>query len=286
MASIQVPSPQASPLGTPTSPTVFKRIGPYTLLEAIGEGRFGKVYRAQHDVGTLFAVKTAAKAAPRITAEIKVLQQLPAHRNVIRTYCVIESPNNWYIVMELASMTLFQLLDKVKVLDETAARPLMRDIASGLKHCHDNHIAHRDLKLENILIFEREEDVEVRAVLADFGWAYASSPLEDRIRQTFCGSLNYMAPEFFEEQRCYDPYLADVWSLGVVLFAMVSGYLPFESRNKSDLVLEIRRGNPRYPDSISAELKDLLQHTFAVNPSERSSLDFVLDHSWTRTSTQ
>jgi len=281
-SNIQVPSPKSSPISSPTSPTGIKRVGQYRLLEAIGEGRFGKVFRAQHDDGKLFAIKTAPKTVPRAVAEINVLQQIPSHPSVIETYYVLESVNNWYIVMELAKMSMYQLLVAVRRLEEATARQALKQIATGLKHCRAHGVAHRDVKLENILIIE-VKGLGFRAALADFGWAYYHSNPEDDETQhrTFCGSLHYMAPELLSEERCYDPYVADVWSLGVVLFAMVSGYLPFDGVNQVDIASQIRRGQPRYPPSLSPELKDLIQRLFTVSASERPSLDFVLDHTWT-----
>jgi len=256
-------------------------VGRYKLQAAIGEGRFGKVMVAQRDDKQVFAIKAAPRTSSRVLEEIKLLQMLPVHDNVIQVVELMATANNCYIVMELASMSLYQLIVRNKTLRENAARPLIRDIVAGLKHCHDHLISHRDIKPENILLVGRSDGTMV-AKLADFGWAYAHADPTDEnsVRNTFCGSLNYMAPEFFESVLSYNPYYSDMWSVGVVLFAMVSGHLPFDKKNQSELILDICRASPRYPASMSNQLVDLLQRILVFDPKKRLTPTEVLAHRW------
>ncbi|KAM7328683.1 hypothetical protein ACRRTK_012775 [Alexandromys fortis] len=195
----------------------------FKILTPLGVGSFGEVKLACHiPTKTEVAVKILSKksnALDEIDSEVKILQTLE-HSNIIHFFHVIDTQSTTYIIMEyVAGKDLHMFLSEVLCLKEQEARPIFRQVVSGVHFLHQRRIAHRDIKLENILI-----DGGGNVKLCDFGLAIQLA--EGQKLEELCGSLLYMAPEILA-RKPYDGLAVDMWSLGVVLYAMVTGYYPY-----------------------------------------------------------
>eukprot|EP00892_Ulva_mutabilis_P000590 jgi/Ulvmu1/10531/UM064_0069.1 len=150
---------------------------------------------------------------------------------------------------------------------------LFLQVVAGLQYCHENEVVHRDIKLENLLM-----DAERNMKLIDFGLAAIFSP--GTPLRVHCGSPSYAAPEIIGRQN-YEGPPVDVWSLGIVTFAMVCGHLPFYSRNgRSDLSRKIMAGKYHAPDSMSDSMKDIVACMLTVDPTRRITLPQIMTHRW------
>ena len=196
--------------------------------------------------------------------------------SVIRMFDVIDTASKVYIIMEYAPCG--SLLDYVrgrKRVGEAEARKFLYQTLAGLKYCHVNNVIHRDMKLENLLL---DDDLNIKII--DFGLSAIVVPGK-RLR-VHCGSPSYAAPEIVS-RREYDGPPVDVWSLGVVLFAMTAGYLPFHARNndKRELCNKIVKGVYKVPEGVmSAELQNLIRRMLTVDPSRRITLEGIAGHAW------
>ena len=258
----------------------------YNLGKIVGEGGFCKVRLGVHQVtGAKTAVKlvdkdklTAENDKRRVGREIRVLKRL-AHEHVIRLFDVVDSPKIVYVVMEYADGG--SLLDYVrarKKLSEKEAARFFHQLCRALEHCHQHGIVHRDVKLENVLL-----DAGENVKLIDFGLS-AVLVGDGKKLKVHCGSPSYAAPEIVA-RRAYDGPPVDVWSAGIVLFAMVCGYLPFHAHggNKQELCAKIQRGVFTIPDAASEDFKALIKTVLRVDPQRRASLRQCLDSPWIRT---
>ena len=200
----------------------------YAIVKTLGEGSFGSVKLATHTItGESVAIKIIAKASlrnkadkKRISREIKILKA-SNHRHIIKMYEILESATHFYIVMEYASMgELFSYIVQLSKLNEKTAANLFRQMLSGLEYLHTIGFVHRDIKPENILL---DKNMEIK--IADFG--LSNSYINGELLNTCCGSPCYAPPEMITGK----PYRAestDIWSIGIVLYVMLSGSLPFE----------------------------------------------------------
>ena len=258
----------------------------YNLGKIVGEGGFCKVRLGVHQVtGAKTAVKlvdkdklTAENDKRRVGREIRVLKRL-AHEHVIRLFDVVDSPKIVYVVMEYADGG--SLLDYVrarKKLSEKEAARFFHQLCRALEHCHQHGIVHRDVKLENVLL-----DAGENVKLIDFGLSAVLAGDGKKLK-VHCGSPSYAAPEIVA-RRAYDGPPVDVWSAGIVLFAMVCGYLPFHAHggNKQELCAKIQRGVFTIPDAASEDFKALIKTVLRVDPSRRATLRQCLDSPWIRT---
>lgn len=209
----------------------------------------------------------------RVAREIKVLKKLH-HACIVRCFDVIDTPAKIYIVMENASSgSLLDYVRSKKRLREPEAAKFLQQVVHGLIYCHSKGVIHRDIKLENLLL---DSDTNIRII--DFGLSAITAP--GKRLKVFCGSPSYAAPEIVA-RRQYDGPPVDVWSLGVVLFAMICGYLPFHAGgDRQALCRKIMKGHYSCPDTISAEAKDLLEQMLTVDPEARITLKQVLAHPW------
>ncbi|GBG79352.1 hypothetical protein CBR_g29500 [Chara braunii] len=261
----------------------LSRLPGYTIGPVVGEGGFCKVRLGTHQLTSAkVAIKIIDKARlvdpadrKRVAREIKVLKRL-TQGTIIQLLEVVESPTRVHVIMEYASGG--SLLDYVrarKKLEESEARRFLVQIVRGLEHCHSRMVVHRDIKLENLLL-----DSEKNMKIIDFGLS-AILTAGKKLR-VHCGSPSYAAPEIVA-RKLYDGPPVDVWSLGVVLFAMISGYLPFYAgSSKEDLCQKIINGSYRAPDWISNESRDLLAGMLTTDPAQRLTLTQVNQHSWVR----
>jgi len=250
----------------------------YKLGKAIGEGAFGFVRVAQQRLSReLIAVKTFEKvrlrdssSRRRLENEIRVLQRI-RHPYIVRLYEVFESPKRIHLCMEHVSHgTLHRHLTIHKRLPENEVRRLVRQLVGALAYLHQRAIAHRDIKLENVLL---DEKCDVR--LIDFGFAILS---RGKLRVP-CGSPAYTAPEILLAHE-YDGQLADVWSLGILIYVMLAGRFPFQGATRAELSRNVLRGSFATPSGLSREPESLLRRVLVLDPHQRYSIEHVRVHPW------
>lgn len=253
----------------------------YDVGEVIGHGGFCCVRKAIHlDTGLPVAIKIVDKAClfdpkdrDRVDREVRVLRQLGGHVSIVALLETFESREYIYLVQEYCGGgSLLDLVRHKRRLSEDESASLFQQLLAALQYCHRRGIVHRDVKLENILL---DDHGEVR--LIDFGLCGYYVP--DKTLRCHCGSPSYAAPEIVARQDYLAPPV-DVWSAGVVLFAMLTGYLPFYAKDKRELSRKILRGEWTAPAWISPTALDLLQRMLCVDPRERISLEGIWKHPW------
>uniref|UniRef100_A0A8C5GDI9 non-specific serine/threonine protein kinase n=1 Tax=Gouania willdenowi TaxID=441366 RepID=A0A8C5GDI9_GOUWI len=236
-------------------------IGNYRLLKTIGKGNFAKVKLARHILtGKEVAIKIIDKTQLNPTSLQKLFE-------------VIETEKTLYLIMEYASGgEVFDYLVAHGRMKEREARAKFRQIVSAVHYCHQRNIVHRDLKAENLLL-----DADANIKIADFGFSNeftAGSKLD-----TFCGSPPYAAPELFQGKK-YDGPEVDIWSLGVILYTLVSGSLPFDGQNLKELRERVLRGKYRVPFYMSTDCEGILRRFLVLNPTKRCSLEQIMRDKW------
>uniref|UniRef100_A0A1I7UWA5 Serine/threonine-protein kinase par-1 n=1 Tax=Caenorhabditis tropicalis TaxID=1561998 RepID=A0A1I7UWA5_9PELO len=254
-------------------------VGKYKLLKTIGKGNFAKVKLAKHVItGHEVAIKIIDKTAlnpsslQKLFREVKIMKQLD-HPNIVKLYQVMETEQTLYLVLEYASGgEVFDYLVAHGRMKEKEARAKFRQIVSAVQYLHSKNIIHRDLKAENLLL---DQDMNIK--IADFGFSNTFS-LGNKL-DTFCGSPPYAAPELFSGKK-YDGPEVDVWSLGVILYTLVSGSLPFDGQNLKELRERVLRGKYRIPFYMSTDCENLLKKFLVINPQRRSSLDNIMKDRW------
>jgi len=185
----------------------------------------------------------------------------------------VDVPYRKYLIMQYSSGgDLCRYVREHRRLSEQEACRLFVQIVQGLQHCHMSGIVHRDVKLDNLLI-----DEEKNIKIVDFGFSVSFKPGQ-KLRKA-CGSPSYAAPEIVA-RRPYSPTGVDVWSLGVVLYAMVCGYFPFQGSGNQDLCKRIVKGKFECPSFMSAECKDLIRRMLCVDAAKRATLPECQQHSW------
>jgi 5'-AMP-activated protein kinase catalytic alpha subunit len=214
----------------------------------------------------------------RVSREIKVLKML-RHPNLIQLYEIVETSRQLCLVMEYCSGgELFDYIVASTRLKEGEACKFYQQVISGLEYLHRLGVVHRDLKPENLLL-----DTHKNIKIVDFGLSNLYNP--DQLLKTACGSPCYAAPEMIA-RKLYVPSKVDIWSSGVVLFAMVCGFLPFEDPSTSTLYQKIMSGDYRCPKFLSAEVVDLLSKVLDTNPNTRVTTARIKEHVWYRQVTQ
>uniref|UniRef100_A0AAY4A433 non-specific serine/threonine protein kinase n=1 Tax=Denticeps clupeoides TaxID=299321 RepID=A0AAY4A433_9TELE len=238
-------------------------VGNYRLLKTIGKGNFAKVKLARH-ILTGKEVRTAGGTGD-LFREVRIMKLLN-HPNIVKLFEVIETEKSLYLVMEYASGgEVFDYLVAHGRMKEKEARVKFRQIVSAVQYCHQKCIVHRDLKAENLLL-----DADMNIKIADFGFSNEFT-LGNKL-DTFCGSPPYAAPELFQGKK-YDGPEVDVWSLGVILYTLVSGSLPFDGQNLKELRERVLRGKYRIPFYMSTDCENLLKKFLILNPTKRGSLE-------------
>ncbi|TFY62253.1 hypothetical protein EVJ58_g3973 [Rhodofomes roseus] len=266
------------------------KFGPYLLLQTLGEGEFGKVKLGLHmQWGEEVAVKLMRRGnidstvrMSKVEREIEVLKSLK-HPNIVRLYDVIETDKYIGIILEYASGgELFDHILAHRYLREKDACKLFSQLISGVWYIHQKKIVHRDLKLENLLL-DRHRNV----IITDFGFANRFEHRADDLMQTSCGSPCYAAPELVISDGLYVGSAVDIWSCGVILYAMLAGYLPFDDDpanpdgDNINLLYKYIINTPlSFPDYISAEARDLLSIMLVPDPSRRADLPNIMAHPW------
>ncbi|XP_020642207.3 serine/threonine-protein kinase MARK1 isoform X1 [Pogona vitticeps] len=254
-------------------------IGNYRLLKTIGKGNFAKVKLARHVLtGREVAVKIIDKtqlnptSLQKLFREVRIMKILN-HPNIVKLFEVIETEKTLYLVMEYASGgEVFDYLVAHGRMKEKEARAKFRQIVSAVQYCHQKCIVHRDLKAENLLL-----DGDMNIKIADFGFSNEFT-IGNKL-DTFCGSPPYAAPELFQGKK-YDGPEVDVWSLGVILYTLVSGSLPFDGQNLKELRERVLRGKYRIPFYMSTDCENLLKKLLVLNPIKRGSLEQIMKDRW------
>ncbi|KAI3886892.1 hypothetical protein MKX03_019103 [Papaver bracteatum] len=252
----------------------------YKLGKTLGIGSFGKVKIAEHALtGHKVAIKILNRRKiknmdmeEKVRREIKILR-LFMHPHIIRLYEVIETQTDIYVVMEyVKSGELFDYIVEKGRLQEDEARNFFQQIISGVEYCHRNMVVHRDLKPENLLL-----DSKGNVKIADFG---LSNIMRDgHFLKTSCGSPNYAAPEVISG-RLYAGPEVDIWSCGVILYALLCGTLPFDDENIPNLFKKIKGGIYTLPSHLSPGARDLIPRMLVVDPMKRMTIPEIRQHAW------
>ena len=254
----------------------------YILQTTIGNGAYAKVKLAHSvSMNKKVAIKIVdKKKAPHdvltkfLPREIEALQTLRGHDNIIYLHEVIHTNEKIFMVMDLADNgDLLDYINSKKRLSERTARSFFRDMVSAITATHRKDIVHRDIKCENLLL-----DANYRLKISDFG--FARSVQEGSLLETYCGSFAYAAPEIIRGEP-YSGKKSDVWSMGVVLYAMVCGKLPFKDGDFKSLLRQITAGVSFHSD-VSETCRDLILKILVLSPTERLSTTSILSHAWMR----
>ncbi|XP_059959040.1 serine/threonine-protein kinase SIK3 isoform X4 [Mesoplodon densirostris] len=255
------------------------RIGYYEIDRTIGKGNFAVVKRATHLVTKAkVAIKIIDKTQldeenlKKIFREVQIMKML-CHPHIIRLYQVMETERMIYLVTEYASGgEIFDHLVAHGRMAEKEARRKFKQIVAAVYFCHCRNIVHRDLKAENLLL-----DANLNIKIADFGFSNLFTP--GQLLKTWCGSPPYAAPELFEGKE-YDGPKVDIWSLGVVLYVLVCGALPFDGSTLQNLRARVLSGKFRIPFFMSTECEHLIRHMLVLDPNKRLSMEQICKHKW------
>jgi len=263
-----------------------KKVGKYEISKTLGEGTFGKVKRALNtETQEWVAIKVLDKEkiqkqnmGSQVKKEISIMK-LVRHPHVVQLKEVLASRTKIFIVLEL--VTCGELFDKIVSegrFKEKSARFYFQQLCVGTEYCHRQGVCHRDLKPENLLL-----DDQGNLKISDFGLSALYEQDADTDRQallhTTCGTPNYVAPEVLADEG-YDGAIADTWSIGVILFVFLAGFLPFDEPTMAALFRKIQKADFSYPSWFSDEVKDLLGHLLIVDPKNRWDIPKIMTHSW------
>ena len=271
------------------SPTVNAGLEPESKItdfekeREIGKGGFGLVWKVIHKkTQKVYCIKVIQKQGiieqkmiPQMNREIEIMYILN-NPHCLRLKNHFEDDNNFYLVMPLASKgQLYRVLKKFRKFDERTAAQILRETISALSYLHSFNppIIHRDIKPENLLLNEGG-----RILLADYGWSNFN--MEGDVRKTFCGTPEYIAPEMLLKKG-HDTRV-DIWSIGILMFELLSGYSPFVAKSNQELYQNIRRLKIQWPKDMPPLAKNLITKILKLNPLDRPSFEEILDHQWFR----
>ncbi|XP_075257186.1 5'-AMP-activated protein kinase catalytic subunit alpha-2-like [Convolutriloba macropyga] len=256
------------------------KIGHYVLGTTLGSGTFGKVKIAEHKLtGHKVAVKILNRqkirsldVVSKIKREIENLKKF-RHPHIIKLYQVISTPTDIFMIMEYVSGgELFDYIVKKGKLKEHEARRFFQQIISAVEYCHKHMIVHRDLKPENLLL-DSHNNVKV----ADFG--LSNMMMDGEFLRTSCGSPNYAAPEVISGKLYAGPEV-DIWSSGIILYALLCGSLPFDDDHVPNLFRKIKAGHFFIPDYITENVRMLMLSMLNVDPLKRASIKDIKENPW------
>lgn len=289
-------------------------VGPWKLGKTLGKGSSGRVRLAKNmETGQLAAIKIVPKrkalvhcsnngtvpnsySSSMVTSNVSspsiasrdhsnhsqtnpygiereiVIMKLISHTNVMALFEVWENKSELYLVLEYVDGgELFDYLISKGKLPEREAIHYFKQIVEGVSYCHSFNICHRDLKPENLLLDKKNRRIKI----ADFGMAALELP--NKLLKTSCGSPHYASPEIVMG-RPYHGGPSDVWSCGIVLFALLTGHLPFNDDNIKKLLLKVQSGKYQMPSSLSPEARDLISKILVIDPEKRITTQEILKH--------
>jgi len=257
----------------------------YELGEKLGSGAFATVKEGTgRDTNIKYAIKIFEKKnlsnldTEALTIEINILKTLH-HSHIIKLYNVYDESKHYYLITELVvGGELFDRIVSKKQYTEKEARDVCMILFGALDYCHERRVVHRDLKPENLLLLNNESDTDLK--LADFG--FAKCVPKDGKLLTGCGTPRYVAPEIIA--GCGHDTKVDMWSIGVIIYILLSGYAPFGGKPRSVLFERILRGkfnfHEQYWKNISICAKDLIKQLLTTNPNKRINAHDALKHEW------
>lgn len=257
------------------------KISDFDIIDKLGEGSFGKVYRAKHKkTGAIYAIKAIDKmnknnqeGKPYFRREIEIMYKV-RHPNIVRLFGHFEDDQNCYFVLEfIPKGNLYTILSKqkTKCFDASTVAQFIKDLICSVFYLHNMEppIIHRDIKPENVLLNEQN-----KVKLTDFGW---SNYVEDSgVRSTYCGTPVYLAPEMIKEIG-HDGNL-DIWCIGILMFELLTGNIPFQGSDQQTLNSNILRNKICWPKDMDLSAKDLISKILKTDPTERISLADMLKH--------
>ncbi|XP_067850027.1 serine/threonine-protein kinase 33 isoform X2 [Heptranchias perlo] len=266
----------------------------YSFGQRLGQGSYGVVIEATHNgTGKKWAIKkvnrekAGSSGVKLLEREVSILKQVD-HEHIIHLEEVFETPKRVYLVIEVCEGgELSTILHRKKRLSEKETRHVIQSLASAIAYLHKNDIVHRDLKLENILVKNNESnseiDMKLNIKVTDFGLSVQKGGVgSDKMLQATCGTPMYMAPEVLSAhqytQQC------DTWSIGVIMYTLLSGDPPFVANSEEKLAELINKGELHFDDSILQEIsdgaKDVLSRLLKVDPAHRITANELLDNPW------
>ena len=249
-----------------------EKISDYIFEKDIGEGNFGKVKLGTNKkTKEQFAIKIMSKEKIReFIPEIEISKKFN-HKNVIQVHSILEDEKNYYLIMEYCSKgELFDLICKKNRLSKDQSALFFYQLINGVEYIHSKGYAHRDLKPENLLLTKNNI-----LKIIDFGLTHEYN--EDISLKTKCGSPSYAAPEILKGYQ-YDGFKTDIWSCGIVLYAMLSGFLPFEGETNKILFKNIIKCEVNLNHIKDEEIKDLIKNLLNPDPKSRIDIKDIKKH--------
>lgn len=256
----------------------------YEFIRKLDRGSFSKIKLAKDsDTGRKVAIKVLKKSLKynnddTIKREVAIMRSF-RHSHIVRCYDLLQDDKCYYIIMEYIKGQ--NLIDYIVEragpnhgLPEKQARRYFAQLVSAVSYCHSQFISHRDLKLENIMIDTREDAVK----LIDFGLS-ARMHHDGRKHNTWCGSPLYAPPEICVHDTYTSPQV-DIWSMGIILYAMLSGHLPFGGKDDGEIANSVYRCKYRIPESIPPLAKSLIKSILRKDPQDRATLEQIRAHLW------
>ena len=259
-----------------------KKIDDYLITRELGKGSYAVVKLAMDKKSkNKYAIKIYSKTClidPQlrntVKNEINILKQID-NENVMKLYEVIDTQSNLYLVLEyINGINLLEIIknEKNHFIKESRAKKIFLKVVQGINYCHQINIYHRDIKLENILVL-KDDSIKI----IDFGFGIICRA--DTYQKLFCGTKSYMPPEIVNKEKYIASY-SDIWSLGVLFYAMLFGVFPFKGKDEEELFDKIKEAKISFPEynPISDKIKELFGKIFVVNPSERIPLDEMINY--------
>ncbi|KAF1815383.1 kinase-like protein [Eremomyces bilateralis CBS 781.70] len=253
----------------------LRNVGNYSLGRLIGKGSFGKVYLATHKLtnGSKVVLKSARKDDANLAREIHHHRQF-LHPHIARLYEVIVTEKLVWLVLEYCpGDELYTHLLNHGLMEPSKVQRIFTQLVGAVAYVHQKSCVHRDLKLENILL-----DKHGNVKLVDFGFTREYEGKSSYL-QTWCGTVCYSAPEMLKGEK-YAGEKVDVWSLGIILYALLCGELPFDEDDETATKTRILKQEPKYPDTLPQGAKDLIASLLSKRPLLRPSLSDILTNPW------
>lgn len=269
-----------------TPPSLIKTRGrDYHRGHFLGEGGFARCFQMKDDSGKIYAAKTVAKISiksektrKKLLSEIQIHKSMK-HINIVQFIDCFEDDTNVYILLEMCpNGSLMELLKSRRLVSEPEVRFFMTQICGAVKYMHSRRVIHRDLKLGNIF-FDKDYNLKI----GDFGLAAVLANDRER-KYTVCGTPNYIAPEVLLGKHSGHSFEVDIWSIGVMIYALLVGKPPFQSKDVNTIYERIKNRDFHFPQEkyVSPEAKVLIQDILSIDPLERPSVDEIMDYVWFR----